>query len=65
MKFLLLGLGLALALEGGLYFLFADQIKGWLTELLKLPTNYLRWGGLFVLIAGMLLTLWGYSLFEP
>lgn len=64
MKFLLLGLGLALALEGGLYFLFADQIKGWLNELLNLPTSYLRWGGLVVLLIGMLLAMWGYSLFE-
>jgi len=64
MKFLLLGLGLVLSLEGGLYFLFADQVKGWLAELQKLPTSYLRWGGFAVLIVGMLLALWGYSLFK-
>ena len=65
MKFLLLGLGLALAIEGSLYFLFADRVKGWLAELQRLPESYLRWGGFAALLVGMLLTLLGYSMFEP
>jgi len=65
MKFLLLGLGLALVIEGGLYFLFAEQIKGWLAELQKLPAGYLRWGGFAAVVVGMLLTMLGYSMFGP
>jgi len=64
MKFLLLGLGIALSIEGGFYFLFADRVKDWFSKLQELPESYLRWGGFAALIIGMLMTLLGYSMFE-
>lgn len=52
---LFVGLALALVIEGILYAAFPDQAKAMMARFIDLPSSSLRTGGLFALLAGVLI----------
>jgi hypothetical protein len=55
-------IGLALVLEGILYFLFAERMPKLLTRLAIQPPKFLRFIGLAAIILGLLIVSFGRSL---
>ncbi|WP_207264814.1 DUF2065 domain-containing protein [Desulfovibrio sp. Huiquan2017] len=55
-------MGLALVLEGVLYFLFAERMPGLLARLAVQPPKFLRFVGLVAIILGLLIISFGRSL---
>lgn len=55
MSDLLIALGLVLAVEGTLYALFPGAMQTMMRRALELPAEQLRFGGLFALVAGVVI----------
>lgn len=50
---LIVGIAIALVIEGLIYAAFPNQVKAMLAEFLNTPSSTLRAGGLFVLALGV------------
>jgi len=55
LSYMLLGAGLVLVLEGMAYFAFPEAIRRMLVMVRELPPSTLRKGGLFAMVAGVVL----------
>ncbi|MEO1066181.1 MAG: DUF2065 domain-containing protein [Pseudomonadota bacterium] len=53
MSDLIVGVALALVIEGLIYAAFPDQIKAMMAQLLQTPSSTLRLGGLIALAVGV------------
>ncbi|MEP1442616.1 MAG: DUF2065 domain-containing protein [Hyphomicrobiales bacterium] len=52
---LIVGIAIALAIEGVVYALFPDQMKAMMAQLLTAPSSSLRTGGVIALAIGVLI----------
>jgi len=53
--YLLIGLGVAIALEGLAYALFPGMMKRFLAQMMETPAERLRWAGVFALGLGVII----------
>ena len=55
MKELIVAIGLLFVIEGLLYSMFPEQMKGMMEKMKSIPTSNLRTGGLFFALIGFII----------